>query len=349
MLISVIVPVYQAKKTLKKCIESIRTQSFDDYEIILVDDGSTDGSHDICRWYEKNYNNIKLFHKENGGLMSAWIAGANLSTGDYLCFVDSDDYIDDCMLEMMYCFTSEIGTKHHDSEIICCNHVIEKHNGKKRQVKNAAPCGEYIDENLYENIKLKILGNYHRTITMSRCMKLISRFLVMKNISLCDQSIVMGEDVNIMLPAMMDATRIYIMDDAFYYHYTYAENSMVHKYNPALTENIELLLEVVYNILVEKLPMDEETIKRETAWEMREKEKIFLFMLLIKNELRRSGGDVVSNVQKLYRQFDIGNTLKKYPTRVDSFSDKLLFAIEKNPGTFNINLAKIMYNLKHSN
>lgn len=92
-LITIIVPVYNTDKYLRKCIESILSQSFTDWECILVDDGSTDGSPQICDDYAKRDNRIKVFHKENGGVSSARNVGLRNAMGDYICFVDSDDYI----------------------------------------------------------------------------------------------------------------------------------------------------------------------------------------------------------------------------------------------------------------
>ena len=91
--LSVIVPVYQVKPYLERCLKSIISQSFSDYEIILVDDGSTDGSQAICDLYAERYNCITVIHKMNGGLSSARNAGIEAASGDYLMFVDSDDLI----------------------------------------------------------------------------------------------------------------------------------------------------------------------------------------------------------------------------------------------------------------
>lgn len=92
-LVSVIVPVYNVEKYLRKCIDSILNSDYQNIEIILVDDGSKDHSGIICDDYKKVYNNIKVIHKQNGGLSSARNAGIEASVGDYILFIDSDDYI----------------------------------------------------------------------------------------------------------------------------------------------------------------------------------------------------------------------------------------------------------------
>ena len=94
-MISIIVPIYNVEKFLERCIISILEQKYTDYELILVDDGSTDGSSRICDEYAKKDSRIKVIHKENGGLSSARNSGTAKSSGDYLFFIDSDDWLVD--------------------------------------------------------------------------------------------------------------------------------------------------------------------------------------------------------------------------------------------------------------
>lgn len=89
--ISVIIPVYNVRKYLKDCIDSILNQTFRDFEIILVDDGSTDGSSELCDEFKNSYSNIRVFHKKNGGPSSARNLGIDEAEGDFIAFVDADD------------------------------------------------------------------------------------------------------------------------------------------------------------------------------------------------------------------------------------------------------------------
>lgn len=100
--ISIIVPVYNVEKYLEKCIESILNQSFTDFELILVDDGSTDNSGNICDTYKNKDNRVVVIHKENGGLSYARNKGIDISGGDYIGFVDSDDFINKEMYKILY-------------------------------------------------------------------------------------------------------------------------------------------------------------------------------------------------------------------------------------------------------
>ena len=101
VLVSVIIPVYKVELYLQQCIESVINQSFQNLEIILVDDGSPDNCPQICDEYAKKDNRIKVIHKENGGLSDARNVGLDLATGDYIFFVDSDDFIaTNCIQEL---------------------------------------------------------------------------------------------------------------------------------------------------------------------------------------------------------------------------------------------------------
>lgn len=100
--ISIIVPVYNVEEYLSRCIDSILEQTFTDFELILIDDGSTDNSGKICDEYSKKDSKVKVIHKENGGLSSARNFGIDVASGKFLGFVDSDDYIEKDMYELLY-------------------------------------------------------------------------------------------------------------------------------------------------------------------------------------------------------------------------------------------------------
>ena len=113
--VSVIVPVYNVEQYLSDCLESICRQTLKGIEIIVVNDGSTDNSLSIIKSFQQKYSNIKLINKKNGGLSSARNAGIDMAVGEYLFFVDSDDFIDLDTLEKMYVKAKET----HCPLIIC--------------------------------------------------------------------------------------------------------------------------------------------------------------------------------------------------------------------------------------
>lgn len=123
-LISIIVPVYNTGKYLKKSIESVLYQTYEDLEVILVDDGSTDGSSAICDEYAQTDTRIKVIHKKNGGLSSARNAGIEIASGEYIAFVDSDDYILPNMYEKML-----LEMKASESDIVMCSYLNVNESG----------------------------------------------------------------------------------------------------------------------------------------------------------------------------------------------------------------------------
>lgn len=100
-LISVIVPVYRVEKYLDTCVKSILTQTYKNFELILVDDGSPDNCPALCDKYAEIYKNIRVIHKENGGLSDARNIGVTMAKGEYVTFIDSDDYVHPLYLEML--------------------------------------------------------------------------------------------------------------------------------------------------------------------------------------------------------------------------------------------------------
>ena len=100
--ISIIVPVYNVEKYIHRCLDSIIYQTYENLEIILVDDGSPDGCGKICDEYAKQDSRIKVIHQKNGGQSKARNEAMKIATGDYFCYVDSDDYINEKYIERLY-------------------------------------------------------------------------------------------------------------------------------------------------------------------------------------------------------------------------------------------------------
>lgn len=125
--VSIIVPVYQVENYIRQCIDSILAQTFTDFELILVDDGSKDGSGQICDEYAWMDERVKVIHQENGGLSDARNKGMDHMTGNYFMFVDSDDYIEPNMVECLY---KSILEKKVD--LVVCNYLYFFENDRKK-------------------------------------------------------------------------------------------------------------------------------------------------------------------------------------------------------------------------
>ena len=220
--VSIIVPVYNTTKYLKKCVNSLIAQTYQNVEILLVDDGSTDDSGALCDWFANKYPQIKVFHKENGGLVSAWKYGVEHSTGDYLCMVDSDDWVEPQMVADMIPYVT--GS---NSEIVSSDYVIERDNGTSEPVYQQLAPGEYNREALLKKVLPFVLGQEHRYVTISRCMKLISKKLILDNMKYCQPNIRMGEDLTLLLPCLLDCEHLVVMDHKAYYHYLYVNHNYI--------------------------------------------------------------------------------------------------------------------------
>ncbi len=133
-LISVAIPVYNGETTLRKCVDSILAQTYENIEVILVNDGSTDRSGDICRRYEQIDPRVKVISKENGGLSSARNAGIDKSCGEYIFFIDSDDWIEPEFLSALYYAMEQTG-----AEIAECATQYVAENGAVIKTRKAAP------------------------------------------------------------------------------------------------------------------------------------------------------------------------------------------------------------------
>lgn len=123
-MISIIIPVYNGRKYLRRCVDSILAQTYKDFEIILVDDGSSDGSSAICDDYAAKHSDVSVIHKENEGLQAARISGINLAKGEYIGFVDADDWIEPKMYEALI---SSIG----NSDLVTSGYV---RNGADKEI-----------------------------------------------------------------------------------------------------------------------------------------------------------------------------------------------------------------------
>lgn len=131
-LISVIVPIYKVEKYLQKCVENLINQTYSNLEIILIDDGSPDGCPALCDAYAMQDRRIKVIHKENCGASDARNAGMKIAKGDYICFIDSDDWIDTDAYRLMMDIIIR-----YDADIVECNfNYTYDHEIKEKQVNN---------------------------------------------------------------------------------------------------------------------------------------------------------------------------------------------------------------------
>ena len=212
-LFSVIVPIYNVEKYLSQCIESLINQSYENIEIILVDDGSTDKCAQICDEYAAHDRRIKVVHKQNGGLVSARQAGSNEVTGEYIINVDGDDWI-----SPDYCkkFADIIETYHPD--IVCCGSywAFERENSERTiSFRKGFYSKEEIKREIYPNL---LQTKKAQGFPLSLWAKATITPLQQQQQQLVDVVVNVGEDQACMCPCIYHANSMYIMDDCLYYY-----------------------------------------------------------------------------------------------------------------------------------
>lgn len=216
--ISVIVPVYNGSQYLEKCIHSIIEQSYKNLDIILVDDGSTDASGGICDGYQLQDPRIRVFHKQNGGLVSARKTGIGRAYGDFVISIDADDWIEPDYIENMVKVQRET-----DADIVAANLFFDIGNDSKI-VQNGIPYGTYTPEQICSNIIYN--GNFFQYgVNPHLVTKLGRRDILLKSQLEVDERIVGGEDAAVTYPALLLAQKICITDVCGY-HYIQHQNSM---------------------------------------------------------------------------------------------------------------------------
>lgn len=333
-LISIIVTVYNVEKYLEECLDSLIAQDYDNMEIILVDDGSTDTTGKICDRYAQSNSKIQVLHKENGGLVSAWRAGVNESKGEYLCFVDGDDWVDKDMLTQLSAFCSQS-----DNEIICSDYIIERINGNNTFCYQGLRPGEYLGESLENDIKPDLLGNEIRLIHFSRCMKLISRDLFIRNMHYPEDRMTMGEDLTVTLPCLLEAERICVLDHRAMYHYRLVDTSMAHKYDANLLQKVNTLYEVTKRVVLEKNP---------SLMEKALSEYVFLLLLCVKNEIRGNGLGIIESIKKikeLKANPGVDEAVRRASIRINDKSNALLYMVLKNPNVISVGILKLAFKI----
>lgn len=208
---SIIVPIYNVEKYLRKCINSLLEQRYKAFEIILVDDGSPDRCPDICDSYLQKDNRIKVIHKENGGLVSARKAGCEVAIGEYILNVDGDDWVVPEYLKRI----SDIIDKYHPDCVCFGTKRIE--NEKVRNCPLSLESGFY-DRFSIENIIFPILIESKEGIYFSPsiCSKAIKRKIYTKYQMIINDKIRIGEDQACTKPVIYHSKSVYIMSDCLY-------------------------------------------------------------------------------------------------------------------------------------
>lgn len=199
--VSIIIPVYNAEKTLDRCLNSVVNQTYKDIEIILVNDGSKDNSGKICdRWADKDAR-IKVIHKENGGASSARNKGIENAVGEYICFVDSDDYVEEKYVEIMHNWIKQEG-----AQLAVC-------------AREQFLAKEFDDEivNVKGNLSRKHLMLLFSNWMYGPCNKMYLREIFLKNNITFDSKVLVGEDVLLVYQYLKQCSKVVYCHEKLYF------------------------------------------------------------------------------------------------------------------------------------
>lgn len=215
---TVIVPVYKVEAYLDRCVKSILDQTFEDFELILVDDGSPDGCGAMCdAWAEKD-SRIKVIHKENGGLSDARNAGFAVAEGEWITFIDSDDYVHPAMLEALYKAVMEHGVK-----VSACGFVKTEGEPLEEIPEPAAKIWSAEDFYLQRNVNATVAWGklYHRSVVLP--------YPVGK----------LHEDEYVTYRILFGCGSVAVLDSAMYGYYHNPESIMGRSWNPRRLDALE--------------------------------------------------------------------------------------------------------------
>ncbi len=263
-LISVIIPVYQVEQYLKQCLDSVLCQTYQNLDIILVDDGSRDSSGFICDQYAAKDSRIRVVHKENGGLVSARKAGLRIAYGELIAYVDSDDWIEEDMYMDMYHTMMEnqadvVITAHHEHTKV-----------RDRVVYNHIEAGNYSGEKLTKYVFSKML--YEPSIRKwglsPACWDKLFKKSVMYNYQMNVNELIWdGEDHAFVYSALLDSQCICITDKAPYHH-RIRENSVAVGYDQRCFERFSYLFSDLKSTFSHS-PYWKELLEKQFPYQMR--------------------------------------------------------------------------------
>ena len=222
--ISIIVPVYNAEKTLNRCVDSILSQTFQDWELLLIDDGSTDRSGEFCDKYASKDQRIKVFHKTNSGVSSARNIGLDYAKGEWVVFVDADDFVKEPYLTHLL--------EHSQKQVDLVISYAEIHDGN--DIRKESYPSKLVDDTNFESMFIENDMHWHT----SPWSKLYKRSIIEKHHLRFCEGMHIGEDAVFLYSYMLYSNKIYISPDTDYYYFSYTPGSLTKRINSLASETL---------------------------------------------------------------------------------------------------------------
>jgi len=236
MKVSIVIPVYNAERFLRECVKSILAQTYTSLEIILVNDGSTDKSGAMCDEFVNADKRVKVIHQKNGSTAVAVSAGIEKATGEFIGFVDADDYIDKTMYEKLIASAEK-----NKSDMVKCGHTKFADNYSERRLI-ADKETVFSTEAERENFIKKCLQHRFECYPFVRWDMIIKREIVERNKELISAPLRRAQDVLQVFTFMLDCKVISFVPECLYF-YRVNQGSLVNSFSPKLRDDYELLFQ----------------------------------------------------------------------------------------------------------
>lgn len=246
-LVSVIIPLYNAEKTIGRCLQSVMNQSYENLEIILADDGSTDESVAICREYGRTDSRIRILQQSNSGPGVARNLGIDGSNGAYIAFVDSDDYIEPDMIEKMLKAIQDSG-----AEIAVCGFYLEKPGKEPSPHTFHIPSGVYEGESWLKIARRLLSDNSPTRIPPYSWLRMIQKSVLEHPRLRYTSGIIRSEDYLFLSELNFRVNKAVLLLDQPLYHYVENEGSITHRY----VEGYWDMVKKIHRVLSARLPKE---------------------------------------------------------------------------------------------
>lgn len=325
--VSIVIPVYNVEKYLDRCLESLLAQTLKEIEIILVDDGSLDNCPQMCDSYAAKYAHIKVLHKKNSGLGQARNSGMEVATGEYIAFVDSDDFVDTDMMKRLY-----DECKKHSLDVIYSEFNVDEYPGFRIILR---PEQLYVGREEIEQLRLDIVGaepSYKSSVKFqcSACKGLYSiKLLSEHHLRFHSERQYISEDMLFNLDVLYHAMRVKTIPWQMY-HYCLNETSLSHTYRPDRWSKLLYMLDV----LNEK----EWQFKHRKEFRLRLARTAILYTRSgIRQEIRRTDilfKEKFKQVTAILQDETISSLIMEYPFYKLPIKHKFLFYVIKKKCTF---------------
>ncbi len=314
MLFSVIVPVFNGKMYLKKCIESILEQSCPDLELILIDDGSTDGSGELCDSYAVSDKRVTVIHQKNSGQTAARQAGISCACGDYAVCVDADDWIAPGFLE-----DARRELEKNKVDLISYGFVYVERE-KKYEVQEPVPEGLYREKELKQTIYPRLLqGKNMDNMLFGICGKVIRRQLLLEKQMEIPKTLVLGEDAACMAGIYRGSSAVYIKKQIMYF-YRIHETSSSHLFRIEQYQQLEETVHYFESLNVKEIPDFAQQIHRYVA--------LCLFCLML-SAIESGAKDQLPSIKRMMGASAFRSHMKQARFGKISLKTRIVYALYK--------------------